>query len=757
MWQKHGKKLLIGLMFAVITVAAAVLISYSSRHNYAANDQIEAYKRARTIEIHTVEDYLEFANSFTDEYNYDQWEVVLCSDLDFSGYENIPVIGDTSIDEDAMTFSGTFEGNGYKISNLHISNPGGRAAMFACLGGMVKNLRVESSSFSGNICGAISAEMYDGEILNCYVDAPVEGDVSGSITGICYGEIYNCVSATNPYGVFEHGKVEYCYLIGNEDIETLNRNLYNVSGWFRDASFCEWKVSEDGILSKDKMDLLESLNARLLINGKEFAFQGYYSGNDGRWYIALPATYGDSELYLEAKTSDGVTEKFKRLEGEAEILFTCGEFYYPIRFVSADNIDTICVTLEKHKDLDYIHANKIEEVPGYITIIHSDGTISYETMKGFYGHGNSSWESNKKSYNLKFDSYVDLLGMGANNDFALLAGYRLNSLMSYVANAELSKLIGFDYAPEYRLVNLFVGGEYAGVYFLTEKIELDDNRIDITNIYRETEKINTKALEAFEHLVWDKEETRERRHYYDVSNNPVDITGGYLLEKDICDYEPYESRFSTYEKKSQVVLKRAPYSSEEQVNYIADYWQEFEDALFSVDGRNTKGKYYTEYIDLESYTMQWLMYELSQEDSIASSVYFYKESDVDGDGKLHACYPWDLERSFKSLDNVEVFGHVDDQGDYWKAFYKHKTFREEVANVWQEKFIPAIDFMILNTPIENEESIKNLQWYLDNLGMINFLESSRWSTTDMYGKTELIKEILSIRKEVITSALLAKE
>lgn len=753
MWQKHEKKLLIGLMFAVITVAATVLISYSSRHNFAANDQIEAYKRARTIEIYTVEDYLEFANSFANEYNYDQWKIVLCNDLDFSGYENIPVIGDTSIDEEPMIFSGTFEGNGYKISNLHISNPDGRAAMFACLGGMVKNLQVENSSFSGSICGTISAEMYDGVIVNCYVDTQVLGDVTGSITGNCYGEIYNCVSLSDPYGTFEYGKVEYCYLIGNEDIEALNRNLYYVSGRFKDAAFCEWEVTEDGILSKDKVELLESLNARVMINGKEFIFRGYYSENDSRWYVALPATYGASELYLEAKTSNGVIEKFKRLEGEEEILFTCGAFYYPIRFVSADNIDTICITLEKHKNLDYVHANKVEEVPGYITIIHSDGTVSYETMKGFYGHGNSSWEADKKSYNLKFDSYVDLLGMGANDDFALLAGYRLNSLMSYVANAELSKLVKFDYAPEYRLVNLFVGGEYAGVYFLTEKIELDDNRIDITNIYRETEKVNTKALESFGHLVWDKEETRERRHYYDVSNNPVDITGGYLLEKDICDYEPYESRFSTYEKKSQVVLKRAPYSSEEQVNYIADYWQEFEDALFSVDGRNTKGKYYTEYIDLESYTMQWLMYELSQEDSIASSVYFYKESDIDGDGKLHACYPWDLERSFKSLDDVEVFGHVDDQGDYWEAFYKHKTFREEVTRVWKEKFIPAIDYMILDIPIENEEGIKNLQWHLENLGMINYLENNRWSTADMYGKTELIKEILSVRKEVITHAL----
>lgn len=757
MWQKHGKRSATIFFIMAITVVVTALISYSKSNNFTASNQIEMYKNSRTIKIYTVEDYLKFANSFTEEYNYEQWEIVLCNDLDFYGYENVPVIGETSIEEEPMTFSGTFEGNGHKIYNLHISNPCGRAAMFACLGGLVKNLRVEDCSFSGNISGAISAEMYDGAIANCYVDAQVEGKVAGGITGTCYGVIYNCVSRSELYGVYEHGQVEYCYIIGSEDINALNRNLYHVSGYFQDALFCKWKENDETILTTEKMDLLDTLSARLLVDGREMRFYSYYSVTDRCRYVVLPSTYGNSEIYLEAKTSCGGSESFKRAAGESEIMFTWGDFYYPIRFITSDNIDTLCVTLEKHKNLSYVHANKTEEVTGYMTIFYSDGTVSYETLKGFYGHGNSSWESDKKSYNLKFDSYVDLLGMGANDDFALLAGYRLNSLMSYVANAELSKLVEFDYAPEYRLVNLFVSGEYAGVYFLTEKIELDTNRIEISNIYRETEKVNTKALETFEHLVWDNEDTRERRHYYDVVNNPLDITGGYLLEKDVCDYEYYESRFSTFAKKSQVVLKRAPFSSKEQVYYIADFWQEFEDALFSEKGMNQKGKHFTEYIDLESYAMQWLMYELSKEDSIASSVYYYKESDVTGDGKLHACYPWDLERSFAVLNETEKFGHVNTQGDYWEAFFQHAEFKEEVIRVWQEKFIPAIDYMTLDTSKKNNQEIKNLQWYLENLEVTNFLESSRWSTADMYGKTELIKEILSIRKDVITSALSVDE
>ena len=93
---------------------------------------------------------------------------------------------------------------------------------------------------------------------------------------------------------------------------------------------------------------------------------------------------------------------------------------------------------------------------------------------------------------MKFDSYENLLDMGANDSFALLAGYRMNSLMSYAVSHELSKKIGFPYVPEYRFVNLYVDGEYAGVYCLIEKIEMDTNRLELTSVYEEMKKICTQ-------------------------------------------------------------------------------------------------------------------------------------------------------------------------------------------------------------------------------------------------------------------------
>lgn len=494
---------------------------------------------------------------------------------------------------------------------------------------------------------------------------------------------------------------------------------------------------------------LYGLTGRLMMGEQEILLDAYCSKENDQWYIALPAGFGSDELYLEAYTTEGLLT-FKRSYGEEQILFTIGEKKYLINFLCEDHIDTLYIDLAKEKDLGYVHENKTEELPGRMTIIKQDKSVDFATIKGFYGHGNDSWEAEKKSYNLKFDSEVDLLGMGANEDFTLLAGYRFNSLMSYCTTTEIVQEMNFPYAPEFRLVNLYVGGEYVGIYFLTEKIELDKNRIDISNIYEETKKANSSTLDQFEYQMYLNEITEKKGYYYDIPVNPEDITGGYLLELDVADYDDYVSRFITKGRKNKVTLKRARYASEAEVKYIADFWQEFEDALLSESGINSLGKSYTEYIDLGSFAMQWLLYELAQENSMRSSIYYYKESDVSGDGLIHACYPWDLERSYTGLESPEKFWNIE-QGNYWAAFYQHEDFRKEVSKIWKNKLVPAIEFMVQEEATETESGFKNLSWYQENCFYAAELEHTRWNETDFYEKCNFIRENLKARKEVLTS------
>jgi hypothetical protein len=149
--------------------------------------------------------------------------------------------------------------------------------------------------------------------------------------------------------------------------------------------------------------------------------------------------------------------------------------------------------------------------------------------------------------------------------------------------------------------------------------------------------------------------------------------------------------------------------------------------------------------------MQWLMYELAQEGSMKSSIYYYKESAVDGDGLLHAVYPWDLERSYDRTDKLDEFWNVTSQGEYWAAFYQHEDFRNEVSRIWFERLVPAIEFMIREDALLTENGFKNLRWYEEFLPEIDMIENKRWEDSRMIEKCKSIRYILEVRNEVLTS------
>lgn len=742
------------LIFTVLLVNTILLIFLlgNASKNVLKKETDAGKTQFEIIEIYTIEEYLKIAEGVKAGNSYKDCKVVLCEDLDFSGYENIGMIGN----EDTP-FAGVFDGDSHKITGLKIKNPDGLSGMFAQLHGTVKNLQMADCEFFGKICGGIAAQSYEGAVLNCYVDAEATGEISASVIGKLHGNVLNCVSTSEQIaGEIKRGSVENCYAAGSEDVDALNKNLSYISGYYADTEFYLWELGEKVSLSKEKADLLERLTARFELNGHEYKLQGYYSCNDRKWCFALPALQKNAKLTIEVLTSDGGFERFKRAKNEETIVFTWKDIFYPIDFLCADNVDTLYVTLQKQKKLQDVHKNKLEEIPGVLTIMDTEGNVSSEVIKGFYGHGNDSWAVEKKSYNLKMSTPVNLLGMGENEDFSLLACYRDNSLMCYCTTTELIRELGFAYPPQFRLVNLYVAGEYAGVYFLAEKVELDKNRIDITNVYEETKLVNHDYLEGFKLQEWKDEKSAAERYYYDVENNPEDLTGGYLLEADIIDYGPDESRFVS-KRGIPMTMKRARYSSEAEVNYIADYWQEFEDALFSTDGKNSQGKHYTEYIDVESFAMQWLIYELVQEGSMSSSIYFYKESDVSGDGLLHACFPWDMEHSYVLSDKLGDIWNVTEKAGtlygYWKIFYSHEDFREQLRKVWTEKFIPAIDTMIAEEAIETSAGMRNLRWYEERIGEMDHLENSRWRKMHPLNRCQMNREFLNGRKEILSTLL----
>lgn len=108
----------------------------------------------------------------------------------------------------------------------------------------------------------------------------------------------------------------------------------------------------------------------------------------------------------------------------------------------------------------------------YYDTVVSDGKIR--------GRGNYTWKTYpKKPYRIKFSSKESPFGFPSNKDWVLLAEYTDKSLLRFPYMCEVSKAAGAQYTVNYKHVNLYLNGEYVGLYVLTDQIKVGKNRVDV--------------------------------------------------------------------------------------------------------------------------------------------------------------------------------------------------------------------------------------------------------------------------------------
>ena len=124
--------------------------------------------------------------------------------------------------------------------------------------------------------------------------------------------------------------------------------------------------------------------------------------------------------------------------------------------------------------------SKEEYVECYVSI---DGMGEYPDMSGsgrIRGRGNSTWNwYDKKPYRIKFDLSSKVLGIEKNKDWVLLANYRDVTDMMNVYASITAKWMGIPFTTPVRFAELFINGEYKGIYQIAEQVETGKHRVDI--------------------------------------------------------------------------------------------------------------------------------------------------------------------------------------------------------------------------------------------------------------------------------------
>jgi hypothetical protein len=98
------------------------------------------------------------------------------------------------------------------------------------------------------------------------------------------------------------------------------------------------------------------------------------------------------------------------------------------------------------------------------------------------GRGNSTWGMDKKPYKVKFDKKQNLLGMGANKHWVLLANRYDNTLLRNRITYWIVREMGMEFAIKCAPVEVVMNGEYYGSYLLSQQVRVGDTRVEIDEL-----------------------------------------------------------------------------------------------------------------------------------------------------------------------------------------------------------------------------------------------------------------------------------
>lgn len=322
---------------------------------------------------------------------------------------------------------------------------------------------------------------------------------------------------------------------------------------------------------------------------------------------------------------------------------------YSLRIFMSENIPAVFI--ETGAALEDIHNDREHKVPAVMTV-YEQGTVTLfeEQLSYIKGRGNSSWVYNdKKSYNIKFENKTGLFGMAEAKKWALVSNNMDKTLLKNAVAYSAAKLTDLRYTVDFEQVDLFIDHEYRGNYLLCEKIEVGGNRIDIRDLDDANEDANpgidiseAERIEddsGFPYLSW-----------FDLKNEPDDISGGYLLEYDLPEVFYQEKSGFVTGNETCLILHSPEYASEKEIKYIAGLYNDFEESLLSGSGKNSKGRDYSSYIDLDSFVDAVVIRELTEnEDRGHTSWYIYMPEKSE---RFYMGPLWDFDQSMTDAQKI---------------------------------------------------------------------------------------------------------
>lgn len=327
----------------------------------------------------------------------------------------------------------------------------------------------------------------------------------------------------------------------------------------------------------------------------------------------------------------------------------------------------------------YLQADKSNSVAATGAISTPDGTIISADVKKMKGRGNTSWNADKKGFNVTFQSAIELAGMEKCKKFSLISNFQDAAMARNRILFDLADEVGIPYSSDSRFIDLYTNGVYQGTYQMCQKIDVGKNT-----------------------LIPDFDED----DYLDPE------TGG--VKSDFCfvaeiDSSPADDDFHFTASNGNNLTMKAPELDTTDPNYSAV--RNYIRSRYRVMYNRLQYDNIGDYLDITSMAKVYLINELGKNwDTGASSFFFTYMPDENGVYKFFAGPVWDYDNSLGNAKGVD--GDLRRLGitDYtlptgWfaskKGGYvgpnvlaesvKNPLIMAEVRRVWFEEFLPALE------------------------------------------------------------------
>ena len=352
------------------------------------------------------------------------------------------------------------------------------------------------------------------------------------------------------------------------------------------------------------------------------------------------------------------------------------------------------------------------------TIAHPGQTVDYKGYVALRYRGNSSFTmSAKKPYSFRpldkpledggTKQKVNILGMGKDNNWALLAPYADKSMMRDLLAFEVSRP-WMEYTPEGRFCELFLDGIYYGVYIMCEVVSQGKNRLNLPDPGIEGEEMSGGYLMEVDR----DDEINYISKYHPVSNNGTIYQNQYIH---------FQYKFPDYEDLTA-----------EQIRYINIQIDKMERALWNYQVGQARS--FLNFLDETNFIDYQIVMELSHNvDGYRLSGKFFKRRD--SEDPRFKMVVWDLNIAFGNAayyqgsrtDNwiYTTNNLLNSEGDpqlvpfWWYKLNNDPTYTEGFKKRWalyrrtnlrKDRFMAKIDSLANVLTVNGAEQRNSQAW-----------------------------------------------